>query len=58
MFLPAEEAQSSPEAPDEPYSLMEWNFLPEAWGGYVSAEFPQGTTIQEYIVKYSQLNGD
>ncbi|KAF2986500.1 hypothetical protein EK904_003764 [Melospiza melodia maxima] len=49
MFLPAEEAQSSPEAPEEPYSLMEWNFLPEEWRGYMSAEFPQGITIHEYI---------
>lgn len=58
MFLPAEEVQSSPEAPDEPYSLMELNYLPEECGEYVSAEFPQGTTIQEYIVKYSQLKCD
>lgn len=58
VFLPAEEIQSSPEAPDEPYSLMEWNFLPEEWEGYILVEIPQGTTTQEYIMKYSRLNGD
>lgn len=58
VFLLAEEIQSSPGAPDEPYSLMEWNFIPEEWEQYMLPEVPQGTTTQECVVKYSQLNGD
>lgn len=53
VLLLAEEAQSPLEAPDEPYSLMDWKFLPEEWEVYMLAEFPQGITTQEYIVKYS-----